>query len=224
MRFVMFVMLLLYPQFSISTTGSRIRSLQNVLREDKILSRLAVDIILSRYGEHLTPRKIDHRVTHSPLGGFLGSLTFVPITKFLGTGILNTIQIEMVVPDRIKYIEEAHQRSNLEPMLKEYGSLLADQTEVRKFGVGCKNNGGRLLGMKDISFLRCDVKLDWKGLFFLEANWEVYARGHKQFIFFWGLALEKKGTRRSRSSWAGARMRLTGSVERKLQVAAFQPQ
>ncbi|GLT97290.1 hypothetical protein SLE2022_148630 [Rubroshorea leprosula] len=43
------VVLPLYPQFSISTTGSSIRVLQNMFREDACLSRLPVAIILSWY-------------------------------------------------------------------------------------------------------------------------------------------------------------------------------
>nr|XP_043627729.1 ferrochelatase-2, chloroplastic-like [Erigeron canadensis] len=43
------VVLPLYPQFSISTTGSSIRLLQSLFREDKILSRLPVAIIQSWY-------------------------------------------------------------------------------------------------------------------------------------------------------------------------------
>ncbi|KAI3684592.1 hypothetical protein L6452_33816 [Arctium lappa] len=48
-RITKLVVLPLYPQFSISTTGSSIRALQNIFREDKILSRLPVAIILSWY-------------------------------------------------------------------------------------------------------------------------------------------------------------------------------
>ncbi|KAJ9559957.1 hypothetical protein OSB04_005117 [Centaurea solstitialis] len=43
------VVLPLYPQFSISTTGSSIRALQNIFREDKILSKLPVAVIMSWY-------------------------------------------------------------------------------------------------------------------------------------------------------------------------------
>ncbi|KAL9443268.1 hypothetical protein AB3S75_016597 [Citrus x aurantiifolia] len=43
------VVLPLYPQFSISTTGSSIRVLQNIFREDAYLSRLPVSIIRSWY-------------------------------------------------------------------------------------------------------------------------------------------------------------------------------
>ncbi|GLT57623.1 hypothetical protein SLA2020_305830 [Shorea laevis] len=43
------VVLPLYPQFSISTTGSSIRVLQNMFREDAYLSRLPVAIIQSWY-------------------------------------------------------------------------------------------------------------------------------------------------------------------------------
>nr|XP_043636346.1 ferrochelatase-2, chloroplastic-like [Erigeron canadensis] len=43
------VVLPLYPQFSISTTGSSIRALQNIFRQDKFLSRLPVAIIQSWY-------------------------------------------------------------------------------------------------------------------------------------------------------------------------------
>ncbi|KAL4559654.1 hypothetical protein LXL04_031797 [Taraxacum kok-saghyz] len=43
------VVLPLYPQFSISTTGSSIRALQNIFREDKVLSKLPVAIIQSWY-------------------------------------------------------------------------------------------------------------------------------------------------------------------------------
>lgn len=43
------VVLPLYPQFSISTTGSSIRLLQSLFRDDKILSRLPVAIIQSWY-------------------------------------------------------------------------------------------------------------------------------------------------------------------------------
>ncbi|KVH98255.1 Ferrochelatase [Cynara cardunculus var. scolymus] len=48
-RITKLVVLPLYPQFSISTTGSSIRALQNIFREDKVLSRLPVAIILSWY-------------------------------------------------------------------------------------------------------------------------------------------------------------------------------
>ncbi|KAI3512975.1 hypothetical protein L1887_20298 [Cichorium endivia] len=43
------VVLPLYPQFSISTTGSSIRALQNIFREDKVLSKIPVAIIQSWY-------------------------------------------------------------------------------------------------------------------------------------------------------------------------------
>ncbi|XP_021736036.1 ferrochelatase-1, chloroplastic-like isoform X2 [Chenopodium quinoa] len=43
------VVLPLYPQFSISTTGSSLRALQNIFREDAYLSRLPVAIIRSWY-------------------------------------------------------------------------------------------------------------------------------------------------------------------------------
>ncbi|KAM7274649.1 hypothetical protein ACFE04_016515 [Oxalis oulophora] len=43
------VVLPLYPQYSISTTGSSIRVLQNMFREDQYLSRLPVSIIQSWY-------------------------------------------------------------------------------------------------------------------------------------------------------------------------------
>ncbi|KAD6453869.1 hypothetical protein E3N88_08575 [Mikania micrantha] len=43
------VVLPLYPQYSISTTGSSVRVLQDLFREDKILSRLPVAIIQSWY-------------------------------------------------------------------------------------------------------------------------------------------------------------------------------
>ncbi|KAK8568587.1 hypothetical protein V6N13_106491 [Hibiscus sabdariffa] len=43
------VVLPLYPQFSISTTGSSIRVLQRVFKEDAYLSRLPVSVILSWY-------------------------------------------------------------------------------------------------------------------------------------------------------------------------------
>ncbi|KAH1056778.1 hypothetical protein J1N35_034843 [Gossypium stocksii] len=43
------VVLPLYPQFSISTTGSSIRVLQHIFREDVCLSRLPVSVILSWY-------------------------------------------------------------------------------------------------------------------------------------------------------------------------------
>ncbi|KAJ9537238.1 hypothetical protein OSB04_029971 [Centaurea solstitialis] len=48
-RITKLVVLPLYPQFSISTTGSSIRLLQTLFREDKILSRLPVAIIQSWY-------------------------------------------------------------------------------------------------------------------------------------------------------------------------------
>ncbi|KAI3691997.1 hypothetical protein L6452_31802 [Arctium lappa] len=48
-RITKLVVLPLYPQFSISTTGSSIRLLQSLFREDKILSRLPVAIIQSWY-------------------------------------------------------------------------------------------------------------------------------------------------------------------------------
>ncbi|KAJ4833277.1 hypothetical protein Tsubulata_013207 [Turnera subulata] len=43
------VVLPLYPQFSISTTGSSLRVLQNIFRQDTFLSRLPVSIIQSWY-------------------------------------------------------------------------------------------------------------------------------------------------------------------------------
>ncbi|KAJ0715931.1 putative protoporphyrin ferrochelatase [Helianthus annuus] len=43
------VVLPLYPQYSISTTGSSVRVLQDLFREDKVLSRLPVAIIQSWY-------------------------------------------------------------------------------------------------------------------------------------------------------------------------------
>ncbi|KAL6998095.1 lyase [Sarracenia purpurea var. burkii] len=48
-RITKLVVLPLYPQFSISTTGSSIRVLQNIFREDAYLSRLPVSIIQSWY-------------------------------------------------------------------------------------------------------------------------------------------------------------------------------
>lgn len=48
-RITRLVVLPLYPQFSISTTGSSIRVLQNIFREDAYLSRLPVSIINSWY-------------------------------------------------------------------------------------------------------------------------------------------------------------------------------
>ncbi|XP_058189132.1 ferrochelatase-1, chloroplastic [Rhododendron vialii] len=48
-RVTKLVVLPLYPQFSISTTGSSIRVLQNIFREDAYLSRLPVSIIQSWY-------------------------------------------------------------------------------------------------------------------------------------------------------------------------------
>ncbi|XVF35360.1 hypothetical protein REPUB_Repub18cG0139000 [Reevesia pubescens] len=48
-RITKLVVLPLYPQFSISTTGSSIRVLQRIFREDTYLSRLPVSIILSWY-------------------------------------------------------------------------------------------------------------------------------------------------------------------------------
>ncbi|KAH9799884.1 Ferrochelatase-1 [Citrus sinensis] len=48
-RITRLVVLPLYPQFSISTTGSSIRVLQNIFREDAYLSRLPVSIIRSWY-------------------------------------------------------------------------------------------------------------------------------------------------------------------------------
>lgn len=48
-RVTKLVVLPLYPQFSISTTGSSIRVLQNIFREDPFLSRLPVSIIQSWY-------------------------------------------------------------------------------------------------------------------------------------------------------------------------------
>ncbi|KAF3447509.1 hypothetical protein FNV43_RR12695 [Rhamnella rubrinervis] len=48
-RITRLVVLPLYPQFSISTTGSSIRVLQNVFRKDAHLSRLPVSIIKSWY-------------------------------------------------------------------------------------------------------------------------------------------------------------------------------
>ncbi|KAA8521295.1 hypothetical protein F0562_011959 [Nyssa sinensis] len=48
-RITRLVVLPLYPQFSISTTGSSIRVLQSIFREDAYLSRLPVSIIQSWY-------------------------------------------------------------------------------------------------------------------------------------------------------------------------------
>ncbi|KAL5738799.1 hypothetical protein ACOSP7_031560 [Xanthoceras sorbifolium] len=48
-RITRLVVLPLYPQFSISTTGSSIRVLQSIFREDAYLSRLPVSIIRSWY-------------------------------------------------------------------------------------------------------------------------------------------------------------------------------
>ncbi|XP_021276820.1 ferrochelatase-2, chloroplastic-like [Herrania umbratica] len=48
-RITKLVVLPLYPQFSISTTGSSIRVLQSIFREDAYLSRLPVSVILSWY-------------------------------------------------------------------------------------------------------------------------------------------------------------------------------
>uniref|UniRef100_A0A5B6YQ25 Ferrochelatase n=1 Tax=Davidia involucrata TaxID=16924 RepID=A0A5B6YQ25_DAVIN len=48
-RITRLVVLPLYPQFSISTTGSSIRVLQSIFREDEYLSRLPVSIIQSWY-------------------------------------------------------------------------------------------------------------------------------------------------------------------------------
>ncbi|XVF48638.1 hypothetical protein PTKIN_Ptkin03bG0206400 [Pterospermum kingtungense] len=48
-RITKLVVLPLYPQFSISTTGSSIRVLQCIFREDQYLSRLPVSVILSWY-------------------------------------------------------------------------------------------------------------------------------------------------------------------------------
>ncbi|KAL7170550.1 hypothetical protein ACSBR2_035426 [Camellia fascicularis] len=48
-RITKLVVLPLYPQFSISTTGSSIRVLQNIFREDAYLSRMPVSIIQSWY-------------------------------------------------------------------------------------------------------------------------------------------------------------------------------
>ncbi|KAK2662373.1 hypothetical protein Ddye_000947 [Dipteronia dyeriana] len=48
-RITKLVVLPLYPQFSISTTGSSIRVLQSIFREDAYLSRLPVSIIRSWY-------------------------------------------------------------------------------------------------------------------------------------------------------------------------------
>ncbi|XAR70808.1 Ferrochelatase [Bertholletia excelsa] len=48
-RITKLVVLPLYPQFSISTTGSSLRVLQNIFREDLYLSRLPVSIIQSWY-------------------------------------------------------------------------------------------------------------------------------------------------------------------------------
>ncbi|KAK8698555.1 hypothetical protein V6N13_114667 [Hibiscus sabdariffa] len=48
-RITKLVVLPLYPQFSISTTGSSIRVLQQVFKEDAYLSRLPVSVILSWY-------------------------------------------------------------------------------------------------------------------------------------------------------------------------------
>ncbi|GMI97950.1 FUS3-complementing gene 1, ferrochelatase 1 [Hibiscus trionum] len=48
-RITKLVVLPLYPQFSISTTGSSVRVLQDIFREDAYLSRLPVSVILSWY-------------------------------------------------------------------------------------------------------------------------------------------------------------------------------
>lgn len=48
-RITRLVVLPLYPQYSISTTGSSIRVLHHIFKEDKILSRLPVAIIQSWY-------------------------------------------------------------------------------------------------------------------------------------------------------------------------------
>ncbi|KAG8487402.1 hypothetical protein CXB51_020957 [Gossypium anomalum] len=48
-RITKLVVLPLYPQFSISTTGSSIRVLQRIFKEDAYLSRLPVSVILSWY-------------------------------------------------------------------------------------------------------------------------------------------------------------------------------
>ncbi|KAE8665271.1 Ferrochelatase-2 [Hibiscus syriacus] len=48
-RITKLVVLPLYPQFSISTTGSSIRVIQDIFREDAYLSRLPVSVILSWY-------------------------------------------------------------------------------------------------------------------------------------------------------------------------------
>ncbi|OMO86622.1 Ferrochelatase [Corchorus olitorius] len=48
-RITKLVVLPLYPQFSISTTGSSIRVIQNIFRGDAYLSRLPVSVILSWY-------------------------------------------------------------------------------------------------------------------------------------------------------------------------------
>ncbi|CAN0877076.1 Ferrochelatase-2, chloroplastic [Linum grandiflorum] len=48
-RITKLVVLPLYPQYSISTTGSSLRVLQNIFREDEYLSRLPVSIIQSWY-------------------------------------------------------------------------------------------------------------------------------------------------------------------------------
>jgi ferrochelatase len=48
-RITKLVVLPLYPQFSISTTGSSIRVLQNLFREDAFLSKVPVSIIRSWY-------------------------------------------------------------------------------------------------------------------------------------------------------------------------------
>lgn len=48
-RITKLVVLPLYPQFSISTTGSSVRVLQNIFKEDAYLSRLPVSIVQSWY-------------------------------------------------------------------------------------------------------------------------------------------------------------------------------
>ncbi|KAK8509236.1 hypothetical protein V6N13_062289 [Hibiscus sabdariffa] len=48
-RITKLVVLPLYPQFSISTTGSSVRVLHDIFREDAYLSRLPVSVILSWY-------------------------------------------------------------------------------------------------------------------------------------------------------------------------------
>ncbi|XP_022750103.1 ferrochelatase-2, chloroplastic-like [Durio zibethinus] len=68
-RITKLVVLPLYPQFSISTTGSSIRVIQRIFREDAYLSRLPVSVILSWYQRQGYIRSMADLI-EKELGGF----------------------------------------------------------------------------------------------------------------------------------------------------------